>query len=174
MRLVIEENDLINIKFIKWLVKRIKKLIILKCNSRKLSSIQNYVDNNNPFNARNKISINRIILQASQNIIFYKHKSYFYIMINPIIRAQGMDLKLEDICKFNYKTTANKIHEYNNGTFCIQCNKKLIDTYLHTEKEINEFRKIFQEFYKKIFRELRENSKIKKANRMANENEKNQ
>lgn len=103
MRLVIEENDLINIKFIKWLVKRIKKLIILKCNSRKLSSIQNYVDNNNPFNTPNKISINRIILQASQNIIFYKHKSYFYIMINPIIRAQGMDLKLEDVCKFiNY------------------------------------------------------------------------
>ena len=48
-----------------------------------------------------------------------------------------------------YKTTANKIHEYNNGTFCIQCNKKLIDTYLPTEKEINEFRKIFPEFYKK-------------------------
>lgn len=103
MRLVIEENDLIDIKFIKWLIKRIKKLIILKCNSRKLSSIQNYVDNNNPFNTRNKISINGIILQASQNIIFYKHKSYFYIMVNPIIRAQGMDLKLEDVCKFiNY------------------------------------------------------------------------
>lgn len=48
-----------------------------------------------------------------------------------------------------YKTTANKIHEYNNGTFCIKCNKNLIDTYLTAEKEINEFQKIFPVFYKK-------------------------
>lgn len=56
-----------------------------------------------------------------------------------------------------YKTTANKIHEYNNGTFCIQCNKNIIDTYIPTEKEINEFQQIFPEFYKKYSHNMKYN-----------------
>lgn len=48
-----------------------------------------------------------------------------------------------------YKTTSNKIHEYNNGTFCIQCNKDIIDNYIPSENEIIEFQKIFPDFYRK-------------------------
>lgn len=46
-----------------------------------------------------------------------------------------------------YRTTANKIHHYNNGTFCYNCNETLFNNYIPSNIEIIEFQKIFPIFY---------------------------
>lgn len=48
-----------------------------------------------------------------------------------------------------YRSVSNKIHEYNNGTFCLQCNQNIIDTYIPTEQEVTDFQNIFPSFYEK-------------------------
>ena len=100
MKLLLEENKYINKNFIKWLIKMIRTLIIININKRKLKSIENYINDNNIFNLNNKIDLFKIILQISRNIIYYKYKNTFYIMINPKVFAIGTNIKLIDICKF--------------------------------------------------------------------------
>lgn len=59
-------------------------------------------------------------------------------------------------CKV-YRIVSNKIHEYNQGTFCKECNKELVNTYIPTEQEIIDFQNIFPEFYNKYSHNMKYN-----------------
>ena len=60
---------------------------------------------------------------------------------------------LKDYCKHGnvhiYAKTLQKINSINESTFCVECNTELYNTYIPTQKEIDEFKSSFEEFYNK-------------------------
>ena len=72
---------------------------------------------------------------------------------DDIIRDKPNYITIKNYCKHGdvtiYGNTAKKIYERGHSSFCIKCNREIIDLYQPSEEETINFLNIFSDFYKK-------------------------
>lgn len=96
----------------------------------------------------------KIKVQLGQQNFYktYKRKDEYTQLLNCDYSKPNYYI-FKNYCKHGdatvYFKTANKIHEINQSTFCLHCNQDIIDNYIPTDTELDNFIIEFPEFYKK-------------------------
>lgn len=96
MSLIVDKSQPIGVMFIKWLVRKIGSLVILNIDTRKISRLQRYLDENFP-----DIHVNLLAaLKYSVKYIKFKDYGRYYKIYLDVHNKLYMGEPLEDIIKF--------------------------------------------------------------------------